>query len=86
MPFDPSDPYVIARLRAALAEDERVAETNIRVIYAGGRLFLEGCVTNEARRLAAQALAREPCGDQIEIRNDIEVLQLSGEPTEERIG
>lgn len=84
LPHDAADPYLQEKLRKALAEDARVGETNIRVAHAGGCLWISGSVASEERRVAALLVAREIAGD-IEIRNDIEVLQVSG-PTTESIG
>lgn len=82
-PNDASDPYLLEHLRKALVEDPRCGESNIRVTHAGGRIWLSGYVASAERRLAAQAVARE-IAKEIEVRNDLEVLEVSG-PTVESI-
>ena len=77
------DPYLLEHLRKALSEDPRCGESNIRVTHAGGRIWLSGHVGSHERRLAAQLVARE-IAHGIEIRNDLEILEVSG-PTVERI-
>lgn len=82
---DVNDPYLHEHVRRALVEDERVGETTIRVTHAGGRIFLTGYVTNEERRKAAEAVAREIVGSTIEVKNDLEILEVGG-PSVESIG
>lgn len=78
------DPYLLERIRRAIYADPRVGEPAIRVFAAGGKLWLEGSVASNERRLAAQVVVEE-LAPGIQVRNEIDVLAVSG-PTEERIG
>ena len=78
------DAYLLERIRRAMYSDPRVGEPAIRVFAAGGKLWLEGSVASDERRVAAQRLVEE-IAPGVEVRNEIDVLAVSG-PTEERIG
>lgn len=78
--------YLLEHLRQAMAEDDRVSETNIRITIAGGRIWLNGQVGSDERRKAAELVAKEialPAG--MEVRNDITVMTVTG-PTTETLG
>ena len=81
---DLRDPYLLERLRRTLAEDPRVGEPTIRVFAAAGRIWLEGVVASEDRKRAASDVAQEVAPD-VEIRNELEVMVLSG-PSVESVG
>ena len=75
-----ADPYVIERLRTALAEDPRVAELGIDVAVEGDRVVLTGEVATEGRLAAVEAVARELApGHQVDNRTTAAVLAEPGE-------
>lgn len=76
-------PYLLEQLRRAMTEDSRVSETNVRVTAAGGRIYLNGEVGSEERRLAAESLAHE-IAPNATIQNDITVITVTG-PTVETL-
>lgn len=80
---DLSSPYFHERVRRALAEDDRVGETTIRVSHSSGGLWLTGTVANESRRRAALELVRELAGEEVMIHNQLEILEVNPEPTVE---
>lgn len=50
--------YVVARVRDALAHDERVAALDIAVRIVSRDVFITGTVATEERRVAAQAVVQ----------------------------
>lgn len=80
---DPHDPYLLERIRRAITEDPRVGEPAVRVLGAAGRIWLEGTVTSEERRRAAAEVVAE-LAPEVEVRNQLEVIVLTG-PSEERL-
>jgi osmotically-inducible protein OsmY len=50
--------YTVARVRDALAHDERVAALDLSVRIVGHDVFLTGSVATADRRVAAEAVAR----------------------------
>jgi len=50
--------YTVARVRDALAHDERVAALDLSVRIVGHDVFLTGSVATADRRAAAEAVAR----------------------------
>ena len=65
--------YVVARVREALAHDERVAALDIQVRIVGSDLFLTGAVSSPPRRQAAEDVVRAEVPDLI-IHNQLDVL------------
>ena len=78
---DLSDPYLLEHLRRAIAEDPRVGEPAVRVFSAAGRIWLEGFVASEDRRMATEALVAE-LAPGIEIKNELQVIVLTGPSVE----
>jgi osmotically-inducible protein OsmY len=68
-------PYLVARLRDALAHDERVAALDIQVRIVGGNLFLTGAVTTPPRRDAAEAVVHDVAPD-LTVHNQLDVLPV----------
>ena len=83
MTSDTRDPYLLEKIRRAIAEDPRVGEPAVTVVGAGGRLWLEGTVTSPERREAAQKLVEELVPG-IEVKNELQVLSIGG-PTVESV-
>ena len=52
-------PYLVARIRDALAHDERTAALDIAVRIVGRDVFLMGTVTTDARRASSEQVVRE---------------------------
>jgi osmotically-inducible protein OsmY len=73
--------YLVARLQEALACDERVGSQDIKVVATAGRVHLIGDVSTEARRAAADEVARQ-LAQGVPVRNELNVLALgdAGKP------
>jgi osmotically-inducible protein OsmY len=76
--------YLIAHVQEALASHDGVSELGIGVSLAGGRMFLTGTVASEEQRARAATVAAE-VAEGLDVCNDLEVVQLTGEPTTERL-
>jgi osmotically-inducible protein OsmY len=76
--------YLVAHIQEALAADHDVSELGVRVSLVAGRVFLTGSVSSTEQRDRAGAVAADVAGG-IEICNDLEVPQVTGEPTTERL-
>ena len=76
---DEPTPYVVARVREALAHDTRVAALDMQVRIVGSELFLTGMVSSEARRAAAEGVVRATVPE-LRIHNQLDVLPV-GSPT-----
>jgi osmotically-inducible protein OsmY len=74
------DPYLIERVREALAEDPRVGELYVQVTMAGGKVFISGTVATEDRKIAMTELVRELLPEH-EVHNLATVSSLT-EPVE----
>jgi osmotically-inducible protein OsmY len=85
MAQDEPDVYVTEHLREALAKDPRVNELELEVSLAGGKLFVSGTVSTEARRRAVTEVLAELAPDR-EVVNQTSVLSVSPKPEAERIG
>lgn len=81
--IEPED-YAIARLRDALATDERVAEMGLEVRVAAGKVFLTGQVPTEERRRAVGVVAGEILPE-YEVHNETTVTEVGDTPRVERI-
>jgi hypothetical protein len=68
-------PYVVARVREALAHDERVAALDLQVRIVDAAVFLSGTVTSAERRDAAEAVVRAQVPD-LTIHNELDVLSV----------
>jgi osmotically-inducible protein OsmY len=51
--------YLVARLRDALAHDERTAALDITIRIVGNDVFLMGAVTTDTRRTSCEQVIRE---------------------------
>jgi osmotically-inducible protein OsmY len=76
--------YVAARVKSALAEDERTSELGILVDIRGGQLFLRGQVA-DARRRALIADVAEEAAPGLTVRNEITVLDVRDPCEEEKL-
>ena len=54
---DTPAPYLVERVRRALAEDAEIAELGIEVTVEAGRVLLRGVVATDARRASVGAAA-----------------------------
>lgn len=76
--------YVAARVKSALAEDERISELGILVDIRGEQLFLRGQVA-DARRRALIADVAEEAAPGLTVRNEITVLDIRDPCEEEKL-
>ncbi|WP_371783552.1 BON domain-containing protein [Streptosporangium subroseum] len=76
--------YVAARVKSALAEDERTSELGILVDIRGEQLFLRGQVA-DARRRALIADVAEEAAPGLTVRNEITVLDVRDPCEEEKL-
>ncbi|AWS46246.1 MULTISPECIES: BON domain-containing protein [Streptosporangium] len=76
--------YVAARVKSALAEDERISELGILVDIRGEQLFLRGQVA-DARRRALIADVAEEAAPGLTVRNEITVLDVRDPCEEEKL-
>lgn len=67
--------YLVARVQEALARDKRVGSQDIKVVATAGRIHLMGDVSTEARRAAADDVARKVAPG-VTVRNELHVLAL----------
>jgi hypothetical protein len=52
-------PYLVARIRDALAHDERIAALDIAIRIVGHDVFVMGAVTTDARRAVCEQVVHE---------------------------
>lgn len=78
----PTDPYLVERIREALAADLRVNELGIAVTLAGARVFITGLVAHPARKRGISEVLRERFPD-LEVCNDVSVQELAPPGREE---
>ena len=76
--------YVVARVRDALAHDDRVAALDIQVRIVGTDLFLTGIVSSDPRRIAAEDVVRGEVPD-LTIHNQLDVLPVDAPTGREEI-
>jgi osmotically-inducible protein OsmY len=62
-PASEPTPYLVARIREALAHDVRVAALDIGVRVVGHDVFLTGSVTTDARRRSCLAVVQQVVPD-----------------------
>lgn len=70
--------YLVARLRRALAEDERTAEQGVRVVVRGSTVHLCGEVVTAERATALADVIAEHAPGYL-LRNDVRVVP-AGQP------
>ncbi|GAB2748756.1 BON domain-containing protein [Amycolatopsis magusensis] len=71
--------YWAARLRRAIAEDERTTEMGVRVDIRADHVHLSGEVACDARRAELEQVVHELAPD-LRVHNDLRVAAV-GEPT-----
>jgi osmotically-inducible protein OsmY len=76
--------YVAARVKSALAEDERISELGILVDIRGEQLFLRGQVADARRRALITDVAKEAAPG-LTVRNEITVLDVRDPCEEEKL-
>jgi hypothetical protein len=76
------DFYEAAHLSDLLASDPRTSAPELRVTVGGGTVTITGTVATEERREAVDEVIHE-AHPELEIRNDVTVLDLSGPPSTE---
>ncbi len=76
------DFYEAAHLSELLANDLRTSAPELRVTVAGGVVTVTGTVTTEERRDAIDEVITE-AHPELDVRNDVTVLDLSGPPSSE---
>lgn len=69
-------PYLVARVRSALAHDGRVAALDLGVRVVGRDVFLTGSVPTEERAQAAGAIVHELLPDHV-VHNQVTAVTLS---------
>jgi hypothetical protein len=77
-------PYLVARLRNALAHDARVAALDINVRIVGTDVFLTGQVASPARRDAVHAVVHD-FAPELTVHNQLDVLPVDAPTTREEI-
>lgn len=68
-----TDKYLEARIREALATDDRTNYLDPQITIAAGKVFLMGRVESEERRSYAELVAREIAPAGMQIINEISV-------------
>jgi osmotically-inducible protein OsmY len=77
MSSDPQhEPYLVERIREALALDARVNELGIVVTVAGSRVFLTGWVANAERQRGITEVVRESFPG-LDVCNDVKVQEVA---------
>jgi osmotically-inducible protein OsmY len=71
--------YLVARLRDALAHDNRVAALDLHVRIVGDDLYLTGAVATAPRREAAESVVHD-VAPELRVHNQLDVLPV-GAPT-----
>jgi osmotically-inducible protein OsmY len=69
--------YIVARIRQALAEDERTNLLDLSVNIVGGKVFLIGQVDSSDRRRAAEEVAREVVPAEMTVVNELWLANYS---------
>jgi osmotically-inducible protein OsmY len=86
MTRDSAEPtqYVVARIRDALAHDERVAALDISVRMVGDAVFLTGGVATPERRRLAERVVQEVLPEHT-IHNQLVVLEQQAPSVTEEV-
>ena len=77
-------PYLVAKLRDALAHDSRVAALDIQVRIVGTDVFLTGQVATPVRRDAVHAVIHD-VAPELNVHNQLDVLPVDAPTTREEI-
>jgi osmotically-inducible protein OsmY len=78
------DPYLVERIRDALAQDGRVNELGLAIALVGTEVFVTGSVTTPERQASVAVVIRERFPD-LEVHNDVTVQQVGAPPVRERL-
>ena len=78
------DPYLVERVRTALAEDPRVGELGISVSVSNDRVFLTGDVATDERKTAVGEVVT-PLLEGRSLHNAVTVASLSEPEGREKI-
>ena len=70
MPNQP-DKYLEARIRDALATDDRTNYLDAQITIAAGKVFLMGQVESEERRTMTEVVVREVTPGELQIINEL---------------
>ncbi len=63
--------YLVARIRQALAEDERTNVLDLQISVAADKVFLLGWVDSPERRRAAEEVVREIAPPELTVKNEL---------------
>jgi hypothetical protein len=78
--------YLEARIREALATDDRTNTLDLQVTIAANKIFLIGKVESHARRRACSDVVRDVTPDEMQIVNELSVATYENPPErEERV-
>ncbi len=78
------DQYVLERIRAALAADDRLGQLDIQVSVTNNQVLLDGVVATEERKTAAAEVAGRIAGDR-DVFNGLQVEHLRDRDEAENI-
>jgi hypothetical protein len=79
------DEYLIAKIQKALATDPRVHKQDVDVAICGDRIHLTGRTSTEERRRIIGMVVSETAPE-FDVKNEIDVIELSGPAQPEIIG
>jgi osmotically-inducible protein OsmY len=77
--------YLVARIRQALAEDERTNLLDLQVNILGGKVFLNGQVDSPDRRRAAEEVTREVVPSEMAVVNELWLASYNAPPETETL-
>lgn len=85
-PAAPEEPdhYLVERVRGALADDPRVAELELQVTIAAGKVFVSGTVPTEERRRAVAEVVQGLLPNR-EVHNETTVVTYDSPPEVEEL-
>lgn len=83
IPAEEPAKYLVAKVREALAQDERTNVLDIQVRVAGAHVYLMGTSEAAARREAVEKVVQELLPVGMVLHNNISVACYSAEPGEE---
>ncbi len=85
LPAEEPVKYLVARVREALAQDERTNVLDVQVRIAGEHVYLMGTLEGDSRKDAVQAVVEEILPEGMKLHNNITVVCYSSEPSEETV-
>src|SRR5262245_53771325 len=77
---------VIARVRAALAEDPRTSALDVEVCISDDVVILDGAVDTEERHVALERMARRAVRGRLEVQNQTRVASYAVSPRPAPVG